>query len=295
MTDVELPKHISYSSANDYLRCPRSWYLGKIRKAEQKQTWFLPTGSAVHHMVEAKLEDKMFRAQSKRAPGWEPRAEDYFYPLISAQLLIEPDMSKWLSGGSRKDPVVGDKALQKVKDCYERALEFLDDWDVWEVEYDASGRLPGLEVEVKAFVDIIGEYKGKIKKAQGPGILDWKTGKSKPKTPFQLETYAALVGSVKFEKMNLRGGPYWGWWAMLDPDASVARPMDLSEVDPSAIGARYQKIWEGMKSMQIQAIEDRSRFTCGFCFHQDSCLAWNEIPTRRAKYYDLSKQHQPPF
>jgi hypothetical protein len=290
MTDVELPKHISFSSANDFLRCRRSWYLGKIRKAEQKQTWFLPIGTAVHQMVEDHLDLKPLGA----GPDGR-KVEDYFYPLISAQLLIEPDMSKWLSGGPKADPTIGDKALQKVKDCYEKALEFLDDWDVWEVEYDASGRLPGLEVEVKAFVDIIGEYKGKKnKKAHGPGALDWKTGKSKPKTPFQLETYTALSKEGGYLN-GIKPLKFHGWWAMLDPNASEARPIDLSEVDPSAIGARYQEVWDGMKSMQIQAIEDRSKFTCGFCFQSPNCAAWNEIPTKRSKYYDLSKQHQPPF
>lgn len=32
--------HISFSQFSTYSRCPRAWYLGKIRKAEEKQTWY---------------------------------------------------------------------------------------------------------------------------------------------------------------------------------------------------------------------------------------------------------------
>ena len=101
---------------------------------------------------------------------------------------IEPDLSKWLAGGPKDAPITGDLALQRVKDCFEKALEFLDDVDVWEVEYDASDSLPGLSVPIKAFVDIIGEHK-----KHGPTILDWKSGSKKPSNNFQLETYKALL------------------------------------------------------------------------------------------------------
>lgn len=218
-------------------------------------------------------------------------AEQYFYPLIQKQMLIQPDTTKWLAGGPEKDPVVEEKALQKVKDCFERALEFLEDWDVWEVEYDASGRLPGLEPEVKAFVDIIGEYKGKKKRWHGPGIIDWKSGSKKPKDNFQLETYSALLSDVKFASMNHRGGPFNGFWAMLDPNASEARPIDLSAVDPAEVGAKYQKAWRGMKSMQIQA---NKAYMCKMCFNKDSCMEYSGI-TPQTIYYDRSHIDQPKF
>src|SRR5690606_28453674 len=130
MTNFSPPNHISYSQFNTYSQCPRNWYLSKVRHAEETQTWYLPIGTAVHQMIEDNLSGEM--AESLKT------AEQYFYPLIQKQMLIEPDTTKWLAGGPEKDPVVEEKALQKVKDCFERALEFLGDWDVWEVEYDAS-------------------------------------------------------------------------------------------------------------------------------------------------------------
>lgn len=222
------------------------------------------------------------------------KIETYFYKERDKQLLIEPDSSKWLAGGSKADPTVGPKALQLARDCYERALEFLDDIDVWEVEYNASGTLPGLQVELKAFVDIVGEYKGKRhKKYHGPMIVDWKTGSTKPDN-FQLQTYAALMianpdpyGDAKFS----------GRYAMLAPQASDARPIDLSGVDPAAVGAEYQRVYDLMASMQIQA--KPGKFDCAYCFHQPNCLdrygSEHELPTERQRYYDKSKQDQPPF
>ncbi|QIA28845.1 hypothetical protein [Streptomyces phage JXY1] len=48
----------------------------------------------------------------------------------------------------------------------------------------------GCEVPVKAFIDIVGEHK-----KHGPVIVDWKSGKSKPKNNLQLETYAVLLNT----------------------------------------------------------------------------------------------------
>lgn len=271
---IELPPYISYSQANTYLGCPRSWYLSYVQKAEQVQTYYLPIGTAAHQMIETHL---------KGEP--ELSAEEVFWPLVSAQLLIEPDQSKWLAGGPKADPTVGPKALQKVKDCYERALEFLEDVDVWEVEYDASGSLPGLSVPIKAFVDIVGEHK-----KHGPVILDWKTGSSKPKDAFQLETYAALLDHNAFKNALYTTESFKGLWAMLDPRAAKARPIDLSAVDPREIGAKYQAVRKGMESMFIPA---KKKFMCKMCFQKSNCTMYDLTP--RSAYYDRSHDDQPPF
>ncbi|HEY6018873.1 MAG TPA: PD-(D/E)XK nuclease family protein, partial [Candidatus Paceibacterota bacterium] len=168
--------HLSYSQFSTYTKCPRSWYLGKLRQAEEKQTWYIPIGSAVHDMIEAYLLGRPLE------PAGGISAEQFFYPLIEKQMLIEPDLTKWLAGGPETAPVTHEKALQRAVDCFEKAVEELEAIDVWEVEYDASGRLPGLSVPIKAFIDIIGEHKTK-----GPVIWDWKTGSTKPDN-FQLQT-----------------------------------------------------------------------------------------------------------
>ena len=276
--------HISYSQYNSYTNCPRSWYLGKLKQAEEKQTWFLPIGTAVHQMIEDELNNDFVPKPSFASSS----AEIYFYPLISAQLKIEPDMSKWLSGGSLEAPVVGDLALQQVRDCFEKALDFLDEIEVWEVEYDVTGNLPGLEVPVKGFVDIIGEHK-----KHGPIILDWKTGSQKPKTNFQLETYAALLDHNAFKHPLYTTDWFTGLWAMLKPGASKARPIDLgvSNVDPAEVGAKYQKAYNGMKAKLYSA---KQGYNCRFCFHQENCLVGGGT-TDRTVYYDRSAEDGFPY
>lgn len=276
---AKLPEHLSFSQFNTYSKCPRSWYLGKIRQAEEKQTWYIPIGTAVHDMVEARI---------KRVDVT-PIPEDYFYPLIEKQMLIEPDLTKWLAGGPETAPITHEKALKKVSECFSKALEELEAIDVWEVEYDASGRLPGLEVPVKAFVDIIGEHNKK-----GPVILDWKTGSTKPDN-FQLETYAALLGNHK-----QGGSPDWqgyhhlkfsGRYVMLAPGSANTRYVDLSKVDPAEVGTRYQRVFEQMRDKYYGA---HAGFNCKFCFNQDNCLV-NAGMTARAQYYDRSEEDGYPF
>jgi len=261
--------HISLSQFKTYASCPRSWYLGKIRQAEELQTWYLPIGSAVHDMIEAHLEGGY--------PADEIKAEDYFYPLIEKQMLIEPDLSKWLAGGPKADPIVEEKALKRVSECFSKALEELEAIDVWEVEYEATGRLPGLSVPVKAFVDIIGEHRTK-----GPVILDWKTGSTKPDN-FQLITYAALLDATN--------PVVWGRYVMLAPGSANTRYVDLSEVDPAEVGAKYQAVVDGIEGKHYEA---KASFNCKFCFQQDNCMVNSGI-TKRTTYYDRSTEDGYPF
>lgn len=263
-------KHLSYSQYNTYTQCPRSWYLSKVVQAEEKQTWYLPIGSAVHDMIEARLS----------RTDVTPIAEDYFYPLIRKQMEVEPDTRQWLAGGSREAPVVEKLALQQVKDCFEKAVEYLEDIDVWEVEYDASGSLPGLTPPLKAFVDIIGEHKKK-----GPVILDWKTGSTKPDN-FQLITYQALV---------MTGSDYspvkYGRYVMLAPGGANTRYVDLSDVNPEEVGKKYQAVVERIGGLHYEA---KAGFDCNFCFQADNCLV-NKGITPRSVYYDKSTDDGYPF
>lgn len=273
------PTHLSYSQYFEYTRCPRSWYLNKVRGGEQRQAWYTAVGSAVHQMIEDYL-------KPGRGPDLPP-AESYFYPIISAQMEIEPDTSKWLHGGSPEAPVVEDRALRLVKDCFDRALDFLEDFEAWEVEYDATGMLPGCEVPIKAFVDLIGEHK-----KHGNGIVDWKTGKQKPKDGFQLETYKALLQDQGFGHAGNMVEFNAGMWAMLNPEASKPRkPVDLFDVDPAEVGAKYQKVYEDMCE---KLYYPQQGYNCRMCFQQDNCII-NSGYNERTTYYDRSEDDGYPF
>jgi len=266
--------YLSYSQCKSYASCPRSWYLGKLRLAEEKQTWYIPMGSAVHDMIEYHLGE----------PGQAmPSAESFFYHLIEKQLLIEPDTSTWLYSGPEDGPYVKERALQHVKDCFEKALSFLSELDVWEVEYELKGDLPGCEVPIKGFVDIIAEHPKK-----GLVIIDWKTGTTKPDN-FQLETYAALLKVTGEYQDN----SFQGRYAMLSPAyKSVTRYVDLSGIEPERVGKKYQEVYDQMKRKIYRA--DPNHFKCNYCFQQDNCLL-NAGPTERSEYYDRSEQDGIPY
>lgn len=265
--------HLSFSQFSTYTKCPRSWYLGKVAQGEEKQTWYIPIGTAVHDAIERHLSDAPDLAM-----------EEFFYPLIEKQMLIEPDLSKWLAGGPEAAPITHEKALQRAVDCFEKAVEELEDIEAWEVEYDASGRLPGLSVPIKAFVDIIGEHKKK-----GPVILDWKTGSTKPDN-FQLETYAALLGSG--ESLYAHVGDFQGRYIMLSPTyTSTTRYVDLSKVDSREVAEKYQAVYDRIEGKHYEA---KAGFNCRFCFQAPNCLV-NAGITERSVYYDRSADDGYPF
>ena len=267
--------HISHSQYKAYTSCPRSWYLSKVRQGEEIQSWYIPIGSAVHDMIEDWINPEIHFAGLD-----DIKAEDYFYPLVEKQMKIEPDLSKWKAGGPEADPVTHEKALQRAKDCFERALQELEDIEVWEVEFDASGPLPGLSVPVKGFIDIVGEHKKK-----GPVVVDWKTGSTKPDKS-QLETYAALLKNTDYWEAKFHGR-----YVMLAPGAPNTRYVDLSDIDPAAIGAKYQAVVDKMNEKLYAA---NAGFGCRFCFQAENCLV-NKGMTQRATYYDRSAEDGFPF
>lgn len=266
--------HWSFSQHSTYSKCGRSWYLGKVVRALERPAWYTIVGTAVHNMIE----DETSMEHPVRRPI---RAEDYFYPLVSKLMLIEPDTGQWMfSKDGEGNPITKERALRHVQECFERAVEYLQDIDVWEVEYDASGRLPGFEVELKAFIDIIGEHK-----KHGPVIVDWKTGKTKDR--FQLDTYAALLKGGEFYSH-----PYKGYFAMLAPWAPQSRYLDLSAVDPAEVGKKYQDTYSAARAGFYKATNVTQ--VCDFCFHKLNCLA-RSPGTERAIYYDRSEIDGLPF
>lgn len=221
--------------------------------------------------------------------GDAPSFEERFYPLIEAQMKIDPIDVNWLAGGSPDAPIMRDKAVELGKRCVDNAIKFLDDIEVWHVEYDATGMIAGCEVPVKAFIDIVGEHK-----KHGPVIVDWKSGKSKPKNNLQLETYAVLLNNNDhpFTGKAALAAFDVGLWAMVNPDAPNARPVKgLTEVDASALGARYQAAYDRIKERKWQA---NAGFRCRFCVQAPNCLV-EAGPTKRARFYDKSDEDGCPF
>ena len=268
-----LPKYLSYSALNTYEECPRAWYLGRLKRAEPKQTWFFPVGTTVHTALEAHM------------AGEEFSIKEIFYGLVREQLKIDSDDVNWLAGGSKDDPSIRGKALAQAEACVENGIKFLEDMDVHHVEYEILVKFPGCEVPVKMFIDVLGEHK-----KYGPLIVDWKTGKTKPKSPLQLEVYRA--GTL------LRDLPQYatGWWAMVNPLTTAktarSRKIDLSSGEPAALGARFQRAYEDMKAKKYKAVHEP--FKCTWCIQAPNCNV-ESLGSERAKFYDKSSEDGFPF
>jgi len=227
--------------------------------------WYFIVGSTVHDMIQSKL--------SPELPNPSPALlEEHFMELVSESIQKEPDTSKWLAGGPKEDPVIEERAMKLALDCYENAVSFLDDMDVWHVEYDATGYLPGCNLEIKAFIDLIGEHK-----KHGPIIGDWKTGKTKPKDNLQLETYNCLTHVKQF-------GPDWdpkGLYIMLNPDAAKARPVTF-KYTPESLGKIYGEVEQAISK---KVARPEPGFMCKFCDMAPNCSTQSG-KNERTRYYD---------
>lgn len=233
-------------------------------------------GTAVHTIVEHKIKT-----------GEELEFESVFFPLVREQRKLEPDTTQWLAGGPVDAPFMGQKVVDMGKACVENAFKFLEKFTVFQVEYDATGFLPGCEVKVKAFPDLIGEHDD-----HGLMVVDSKTSAAKPKNDVQLQTYCALLKVNEYPEILQKN--FNGFWLMLRPDAKPktdkARFVDMSDLDIEALGRRYQEAYDKMKAKWYQA----TATFCDFCTQRPNCLVQSG-PTDRAIYYDKSETDGIPF
>lgn len=269
--------HLSYSSLTSYSSCPRSYYLSRIKRAEAVPAWYFAIGTAVHRYIEHHLKLR----SGQPSPSLQT-VEAYFIAEVERLMAIEPDTSKWLHGGSKDQPVIEEQALKLAEDCVDKALVFLEDVEVWEVEPDITGYLPGCSLPIKAFPDLLGEHK-----KHGPAIVDWKTGKSKPKDNLQLETYHCLQRiREKSSRYSIRPDlEYTGLWAMLNPDAPQARPVKLVKT-PAEMGALYAEV---ERKINQGAFPANVQFNCKFCDQLPNCMTKSGA-NERTRYYDTPEK-----
>jgi len=77
-------KHLSYSSIQTYLLCPRAWRYRYVEKVQAPVAAVLPFGSAFHNAVEGYIREK--------ATGSEPRpVEEMFRDAWARQLEREQE------------------------------------------------------------------------------------------------------------------------------------------------------------------------------------------------------------
>lgn len=269
---IELPDHLSPSSLYSYNECPRGYYLSRVKKAEGLPAWYFVVGTTVHRFIEDHVRSTVF---SHSLPA--PDGTAIFMEEVRKARLIEPRTDKWLHGGSDDEPVVEERALRLALDCIENALVFLDDFTPWEVEYDASGFLPHCTMEIKCYIDMIGDHK-----RHGPMIVDFKTGKTKPKNNDQLETYnARLMSEPDAPFMEHGSMRFKGLWVMLNPGARKARPITFKET-PDTMGRKYLEL---QRKVESKVADPNPGYGCRWCTMKPNCKTQSGM-NKRTAYYD---------
>lgn len=185
------PGHISYSSRTTYELCPKQYQLTRLIKVPEMPAWWSVGGSAVHAVMEA----------------YDGSPENFLHLLEEWDIAfqnektkaeqVEPDSRRWRQSTGKNPPRSeaewnewGPRFIRRYIDWRERSP-----WKIWVtpdgepgIELDVSGRLPGCDLEIKAFLDRV--FHDPI--TDSLWILDAKSG-SKDATIQQLGTYAALV------------------------------------------------------------------------------------------------------
>lgn len=265
-----MPEHLSYSTWRTVNRCERSYYLSKVANAPGMPAWYFAIGTAVHQCIE------------RIAAGDDPspaQITEVFYAEVTKLMTINDDVDAWLAGGSPEDPTIKDKATAAVLQAVGNARTFLKDVRVQHVELDVTGFLPGCELPIKGYVDMLGEHT-----KRGPLIIDWKSGNTRPANTFQLETYRALLMQ--------RGMDEWkrGMHVMVQkPLTSRMKDVDLTQVDRETIGRVYQGVADSLRESVWPA---RADFTCKFCTQKHNCSL---MSGKRDNPYDKAHEQGIPY
>lgn len=257
---LPLPDHLSVSQMTTYEGCPRRYFLSRVRGAPATPAWYNLIGSAVHKGIEADFET-----------GQIPEAVLLLNQQAGPALKAEPDWSKWLSGGKKDEPIVEGRALRLVLDSLNSYREFKKKISVRAVETTVKNTLPGCSRPTVGVIDSYGLLEG-----VGETIMDWKTSSSKPKDNIQLETYRA-INMVSGENLEYDKGLF----VMLRPGVRQPKPVDLSEVDPEKVGARFASF---EKSIENRIWRADPGFMCRFCDQKPNCRVQSGVTPRTVEW-----------
>jgi len=262
---LQLPRHISHSSREALERCALQYFLTRVANAPQTPALWLAGGSAVHETTE----DYDLLAFADMAEDFD--AGEVWNLVFDQQLHEarerEKDERKWRS--SQTEPIevwrrMGLNFVQAYIDWRERSP-----WEIWTtpdgepaIELDVSGKLPGCEVEIKAFLDRV-FWDPVLKRLI---IVDLKTSKKPPKNADQFGTYGALL-KAKYGVDAALGVPF------MNRRASLGTPFDLSAYTPEFVGEVFGKAWQQIKGYMAAGKFPADTSDCFLCDVKTSCHA----------------------
>lgn len=277
---LRTPTHLSHSARETLSRCAKSYFLRYLAGAPQRPALWSAAGTAVHEVTEA----------YDRATIKAPRVFDVeanwsinFRHQLDKIRAKEPNEGLWrrtAAEGLDEWNALGPTLIQSYIDWRVRSP-----WEIWTtpdgepaIELDVSGRLPGCEPEIKAYLDRV-FWDPVFKKLW---VFDLKSGKRAPTTPDQFGTYSALT-EVKY------GVPINDGVAFLNRRSELGRAFDLSGFTPEFTGLVFTEAWE-----QVQRGEFEANGFPGACFICDVQAACHVQNGPLAALYDPSSPNYPP-
>lgn len=278
---VRLPVgHVSYSAAfSTYAECPKKYDLSYLMNAPKKGAVWFVGGLAVHRATE-----EWDRAQvAGRICDLPSIWRAVFNEELEKAKAKDPDILHWRKAGVKKDneqgedithwyTVLGPKLVQAYVAWRQRS-----NWSIWTtpdgepaIELDVGGKLPGMEVPFKGFIDRIFHDPT----FDALRLVDLKTGTRKPETGLQLGVYAAAT-THKYGVTVPTGA------AFMNRQGHLSDGWSLEKYTPEYVGHNFQQVYQAIQAGYFVPKEGRH---CGMCDVSAACYA-NNGPL--AAEYDL--------
>lgn len=290
-------KHLSYSTLDQWFKCPKAVELAKIRRAPRVPAWWFAGGSAVHKATEDydnwTLLDPTHRPKFSIAEHW----AGAFAAEVAELDAKSPDRTTWRHAGPKDAPETYDKWMKLGPLLVGNYITWRrnNDYVIWSasrkdadmehrepvvgIEIDLSFIPSGCDREIKAYADRI---------FYSPGldqihIIDLKTGTRGPNSPLQFGVYRAgleaLYGAVATTGM-----------AFMNREAKPGKAFDLAKYTPRYVGRLF-----GHLSRAVDAQVYPAHYTGGCARMCDVSSACYAAGGELSWQYDLDDPNCPPF
>lgn len=277
MIEFEVPKHVSHSALNNYIRCGKAYELGKLG-VQESPAWWLLGGSAVHKATE--WIDK---------GEWDDAPEMAFHKAFYDEIIrIEqsfPNREEWRKAG------YGARA-QGYEHWMEQGPRYVKQWadhGAWfsEVEYDVSTTLPS-GIKIKAYVDRVEVS------PEGVDVIDLKTGSTRPDSDQQLGIYSVLTlhklnQDTKYTVPDVRvGHQLHGAYNYMFKDDEFY-PMDVSNWTLETVDEIAKEWYRGIQAEVF--LPNRGK-QCGSCGLASGCFLQSGDTLLTRKYDKLNPNYE---
>lgn len=286
-------KHLSYSTLDQWLQCPKKVELAKIRKAPARPAWWFAGGSAVHSATEAydrwSLLDPAQRGKFSIGQAF----GEAFEAEVAELDAKSPDRSTWRHAGPKTAPETYDRWMKLGPLLVGNYITWrrAQDYVIWEafadsqqstlvsgIEIDLSFTPPGCDREIKAYADRV-FFSPALQQIH---IIDLKTGTRGPRVPLQFGVYRAGL-EANYDAVATTGA------AFMNREGVLGKAFDLARYTPAYIGKLFSNLSRAVDNNVFPAHHGSGCFQCDV---GDACYVNGGT---QAHLYDPDSPACPPF